>query len=90
MIKKIKIEDLFEFIDYRKINYYYNLRDNKKFGSSFITKNPRIDFIKNATLEELSDEDREVFKLAIREGYAVPKREYREKLLKFFFEGEII
>jgi hypothetical protein len=86
MIEKVKLTNLVEYINWNYINNLYNLRELKKYGSAFKTKHPKIDFIKNATLEELSDEDKEILKLALREGQIIPRKEYREKLMNFFFE----
>jgi hypothetical protein len=86
MLEKIKLTNLTEYINWNYINTLYNSRELKKYGSSFKVKHPRINFIKNATLEELSDEDKEILKLALREGQIIPRKEYREKLMNFFFE----
>lgn len=87
IIKKMSIKKVFE-IDYPELNKLYHLYYHRKYATSITnTIHYKIAKINNGmTIEEMDEEDLEIFKVALKNGIVIPKREFREKVIQLFYE----
>lgn len=83
----LKVKDVFD-INIAKANKQLWKKAGYIDSEIFLTMHPRLENLLNKKLADLTSIDEEILKQFMRENIIVPRKEYRNKIIKLFFDDE--